>query len=315
MRPVSLLADIGGTNARFALCGEAGKLRDAGSLRVADFPTFEDALEAYLAGIDGAKRAMVTRAFVAAAGPVGADGNIDLTNSRWRISQGTISKYIGGEAMVLNDVEAIALELPYIRLDGCRAIGATLPPPQTGNRLAVNVGTGFGASIAVRDRDGSWSAVATEAGHMCYAPQTENERRLGGHIATIEDLLSGAGISRAHRLLRENLAGTGSVPPPIALTASDVFAAAGSQPAATAAVLAFSDALARATSDLVLATGSWGGAYLAGSVVKTWADHSDHRRFREVFVGHGKMADRLRDVPTSVVTLPEPALLGLSRLV
>lgn len=310
-RGAALLADVGGTNARFALCDAPGKLLHEKTLQVAEFASFDDALKSYLAGI-GQFSPRVRRAVVAAAGPVQTGGQVVLTNSPWRISQDEISRTIDGPARVLNDVEAVALELPHSSHADLQAIGPVIPAAASGNLLAVNVGTGFGASVAVHTGDNAWSAIATEAGHMSYCARAPEELALGAAITTVEDFLSGEGLVRAYL---GNLKGAAEPNAGPQMKAADVFALAGRDPAATQVIDAFSAALARVASDLVLATGSWGGAFFCGSVARAWAEKADLERFREFFVGQGKMADRLRLVPTQLLRVREPALMGLSRTV
>src|SRR5699024_8663048 len=123
-------------------------LRDVRTLSVADFSDIEAALAAYLAACPGAGREVASAA-IAAAGP--RDGDvIDLTNAPWRIAAGAISRALGGAPVrVMNDLEAVALGLPGLGpedaepIAGARRSGAALP------MLAANIGTGFGAAIAV----------------------------------------------------------------------------------------------------------------------------------------------------------------------
>ena len=64
--PTTLVADIGGTNARFAMMDSEGRVMRADTLKVADYSSFEAALDAFLAA--GAERP--TCAGFAVAGPV-----------------------------------------------------------------------------------------------------------------------------------------------------------------------------------------------------------------------------------------------------
>jgi len=54
--------------------------------------------------------------------------------------------------------------------------------------IAVNVGTGFGAAVAI-PAQGSWHPLATEPGHV----------RLYGDPGTVEDVLSGPGLARLRK--------------------------------------------------------------------------------------------------------------------
>ncbi len=306
----SLLGDVGGTNARFAISKGPGELSDVCSFKAADYPNFDDALLKYLADRRSEGDLALEGVCIAAAGPVEAHGAVSLTNSPWQISQAGLRKAAGvTRARLFNDLEAVALALPHLKAADWLSIGNCADPPLAGNLIAINVGTGFGAAIAVKAQDGSDFAVATEPGHMTFAPLTDLEAQLRDGLTSIEDLLSGQGVVDAYR----KLAKSGVSGEPSALTtAAEVFASIESSPAAAKVFAAFDSLLARVSGDLVLATGSWGGCYFCGSVANGWVDNVDAKQFRSVFVEKGKMAARMKQVPTRVIRNPQPALLGLS---
>ena len=79
----ALVADIGGTNARFALADlDTLALSDIRQLRCADHRSLEAALADYLGGLSVAP----DRAVIAVAGPV-TGAEISLTNSTWSIAK------------------------------------------------------------------------------------------------------------------------------------------------------------------------------------------------------------------------------------
>jgi glucokinase len=304
-----LVADIGGTNARFALAGEGGALAGVETLHVSDFPTFDAALAAWLAGIDADKRGRVASAAFAAAGPVDGDA-IKLTNAPWRLAARDISALLGGiPTGVFNDLEAVAYALPFLESTDVAAIGpqTTAAADQRARMVAVNVGTGFGAATAM-PAGGGWLACPSEAGHMSLAPANEEEAALlaalaPGRTATLEDVLSGAGVSVLHAAISGGAA----------VEAGEVFARAGADPAARRAVTLLSRWLGRAAGDLVLATAAWGGAYLLGGVVSGWHPLCEQAAFRAAFEDKGKMRARMAAVFSGVVTREDVALLGLAK--
>ena len=81
---VSLIADVGGTNARFALV-EVGSLNPTlvVNLAVEDFPNIDDAIEAYLKQIGSD---VPERVCIAIACPTHLD-MISMTNSGWKFSK------------------------------------------------------------------------------------------------------------------------------------------------------------------------------------------------------------------------------------
>lgn len=116
-----LVADIGGTNARFARADDSRILFDHLTLEVADYATFDAALAHYLVTI--AEPEDFSGAAIAGAGPV-LDRAISLTNCNWRITAADVSATLGGKPVRLfNDLEAVALALPHLSQSDLRWIG------------------------------------------------------------------------------------------------------------------------------------------------------------------------------------------------
>lgn len=297
-----IVADVGGTRSRFGISGGPGELDEIQIYATAGFPSFAEALQAYVADLAaGPIGTWCGSVHIAAAGPID-QGAVQLTNAAWFISSRALSEQIDGVPVALvNDLEAVGLLLPHLQSTDITTIGDASGPRLHGNRLAVNVGTGFGAATAVRGDEG-WLVAAGEAGHMSLAPATPEEAALLGWGHTVEDFLSGAGIALLHSA--HDAAG-GDRP------ADAIFAAAASEPAAARTAEMFSRLLGRVTGDLVLATAAWDGAYLCGSVARSWLDVGDVTAFRAAFEDKGLRAHMAR-VPTYAITVPEPALLGLT---
>ena len=181
MSEARLLADIGGTNARFALADDRG-IPTPTVLPVAGHARFEDALEAFF-DTRTEERERIGSCAIAAAGPV-SDGTIRMTNTPWVIDGGALAGSLGCNVGVLNDLEAVAAALPYLGrddLDVLRVGDTAVTAPM----IAVNVGTGFGAAVAVPVQEG-WHPLATEPGHVL----------LPDGRGTVEDVLSGPGLAR-----------------------------------------------------------------------------------------------------------------------
>lgn len=277
-----LIADVGGTNARFALAGADGAIDAALTLPVGGHKTFVAALATYLTTTGARPRA----AAIAAAGPHDGDG-VRLTNAAWTVRSAEITAALdGAPAAVFNDLEAVALALPYLAATDLDVLHDGQTPPTTPHApmLAFNVGTGLGAAVAVPLGDGQWRALATEAGHMRFASVDAAEALMAPHVTTYEDVLSGRGFQLMQRLL------------PNAVDRRQVF----------------SRLLGRVAGDLIVATGAWGGLYLCGGVLDDWDANVDVEAFREAFVDKGPMAGRMAALPVSRIVRPAPALLGLA---
>ena len=108
----SLVADIGGTNARFAMVqdGQPGFVEPR-SLICADYETLVDAAEHYLAEVSCGRP---YQAAISVASPVTGD-QLKMTNHIWSLSVSETGAALGLKYLkVLNDYTALALALPEL---------------------------------------------------------------------------------------------------------------------------------------------------------------------------------------------------------
>ncbi len=304
-----LVADIGGTNARFAWA-ENGRPGEAVRLRVTDQEDFDAALDAALEALPAA--ATPFDMAVAAAGPL-RNGRVRLTNASWVIDQESLSERQDvGAAVVVNDFQAIAMALPHLAPDD-RAFIDTVTPPE-GARLPLLVlgpGTGLGVGLSVPDGHGGWIPVATEGGHAELGGSLATSeigaaiRRMVGEPVVAEDILCGSGLVRLHE------AHGGS---PIGKASAVVSAAREGDPTARAAVRFFITALATCAGDAALQTGAFGGVYLTGGVLRAIAEAGlfNDETFRAAFVHKKGYRDIMAGIAVARITHRDPALLGLA---
>ena len=144
-----LIADIGGTNARFALFDHPGaEPQMLARLKTADFATPALAIKAVLADLPEAPRS----AILCVAGPV-VDRRCHLTNAAWTIDGPALVHELGFEqGLLLNDFEAQALSLPAHRDIWLTQIGTLGRSSQSGPRVILGPGTGVVISILVPSR-------------------------------------------------------------------------------------------------------------------------------------------------------------------
>jgi glucokinase len=308
----ALLADIGGTNARFALLrGEAVEAEVR--FRVADFKDSDDAIRAYLDRIEAEGRPSV--AAFAVAGSV-ERGAVRLTNSPWRMSEDALRTAFGFEAVhLVNDFGAIAWAVPrlggsdLVRIGGGEAVAAA--------PVAV-VGPGTGLGVAgYLPGNGAPRVLVTEGGHATMAPADEQEsevltrlRRRFGHVSA-ERVLSGDGLVNLYEVLAE-MDGL----PAIARTAEEVTEGArtGVCRASIVALDMFCRMLGTFAGDVALVLGARGGVYLAGGILPRFAEHLERSGFRTRFESKGRFGAYLARVPTALIVHPDPAFLGLVSL-
>ncbi len=308
----ALIADIGGTNVRFALVGPNGLHTRTSVLAGDDFPGLAEAALAYLA--DAGAGTLPEAAAFAVASPVSGD-RIELTNRpSWSFSTDALRRRLGLQRIrIINDFTAIALGIPHLGPEHLDAVGggAALPEATIG---VIGPGTGLGVSGLVWSGN-DWIALGAEGGHVTMAAANEREtavirllRRRFGHVSA-ERVVSGQGLMNLYSAITE-LDGRGQEP----LGAEDITgrAAAGHAPACEEAVQLFVSFLATAASNMALTLGARGGVYIAGGIVPKLGPLFDRDAFRRRFEQKGRFGSYMARVPTWIVTHPIPAFLGLA---
>ena len=311
-----LIADIGATNARFALQRPGARPQAPVVLRCAEHDGIEAAVRAALARA-GAEAPPLDAA-VAVAAPVVGD-RVEMTNHPWRFSRERLRRALGlRRLVVINDLTAIALSLPRLGRGERRRVGGG----RRARRAPIAVlgpGTGLGVSGLLPVGDG-WVPLAGEGGHADLAPGDDEElailerlRRRFDHVS-LERALSGPGLVNLYRALAEIEGGAAADPDLPTAKEIAARARAGTCRRSSAAVATFCGLLGAAAGDLALTLGARGGVYIAGGIVPKLGPAFDADRFRRRFEAKGRLAAYLAPIPTYVVTAAEPALLGLAGL-
>jgi len=310
-----LIADIGGTNARFALADPHAALPllddSVREFAVADFPSLADAARHYLEQVD----AQADRGVFAVAGRVDGD-EARITNHPWVISRSRTCERLGFEQVhLLNDFAAQAMAISLYRPGDVVQIGGTgwtpAPPEQPRTYAVLGPGTGLGVGGLVI-RDGRCYPLETEGGHVSFPPGTPEEIRIleilsaqFGRVSN-ERLICGPGLVNIHRALCE-IAGVD----PGLLEPKDITARAAQGDAlCMRAVDVFCAVFGAIAGDLVLTLGAWDGVFLTGGLVPKMLDSLRHSGFRQRFEYKGRFSPNMARVPSLAVMHPRAGLLG-----
>jgi len=298
-----LVADVGGTNVRFARVIDDDNVVDSCSYPVSRFESFLAAVRTYAGETDGGL-SKCSGAAIGAAGPI-ALGSTHLTNISWSIHEAEVAKEIGAPCTLVNDVEAAAYCLPGLASSELLVIGGVAPKLETAHRLlAANIGTGFGAATLVRT-PGGWFSSPSEAGHMSLPLPEGNEVNLRPRFKSVEHVLSGRGLANLHSALGEDAA---------VLEAADICSRASSDPKCAATLRFFTQIAGDVLGNLALAVAAWDGVFLLGSVAKGFARVADHARFRDAFEDKGAISEWMKRIPIALVEKQDAALFGLAAL-
>lgn len=305
----SLVADIGGTNARFALV-EDGREIVFHNYAVADFPTPSDAIREFL--VSAGTSHLPREAVLAVAGPVEA-GRGELTNSIWSLDSGTLVLDTGiARIRLINDFAALAMSLPLFSAEHLYTIGDG--EAASGAPCAVlGPGTGLGVAAFVPADNGT--VLPTEGGHVTLPAEDEREaeiiaflRSRFGHVSA-ERVLSGAGLESLYEAI-QLIDGFGGER---LLTADEISARAlsGDCAASLATLKTFCAMLGGFAGNVALTVGARGGVYIAGGIVPRFPEFLATSDFRDRFEAKGRFRGWLAPIPTFVVTHPNPAFPGL----
>ena len=310
-----LVADVGGTNARFGWVRTAqGAIEHVKTLPVADFAGPAEAAADYLRQLAqelGSDAAVPHKAAMAVATPVRGD-QVKFTNSHWDFSRSALKVSLNVRSLqVLNDFEALALSLPHLEPQQLNTQGG--PQPLHEGTLAVlGPGTGLGVGGVTQTAHG-WVALPGEGGHMTLAPTDDEEsallawvRQSYPHVSG-ERLLSGIGMPLLHQavcaLARQ----------PQAELSTEQIVARG---------LSGEDALCRRTLDhfcallgnvagsVALVLGARSGVFIGGGIVPRLGEFFFASRFREKFEAKGRFEAYLKAIPTPVIIDTLVALRG-----
>jgi glucokinase len=310
-----LLADVGGTNARFAWQACAGApLEDQITLPTSGYDTLEAAMRDYLGRID---RARPVECAVAIANPVIGD-QVSMTNHHWSFSISALRASMAFERLeVLNDFTALALALPGLQPQELRQVGGTRVLAGAAKAL-LGPGTGLGVSGLVPDGHGGWIPLQGEGGHVSLAPATPRElvvvealTRRYGH-ASAERAVSGMGLVDVHLALCE-ADGELLAEPWSAARISE--AALSGQDARCAEALSMMCAfLGSVAGNLALTLGAKGGVFIGGGIVPRLGEWFERSPFRERFEAKGRFRAYLEEIPVWVITAAQsPALAGAAK--
>ncbi|MEO2279224.1 glucokinase [Pseudoalteromonas pernae] len=309
-----LVADIGGTNARFALITDYKNSDNAfvidhqHTFPSCDFRSFEDAVDAYLAHINSPQ---ILRACLAVAGPVKGE-EVMLTNLGWQFNVTALKQRFGFENLqVINDFAAFAYAAPYLSEKDNICVKQGIA--QANANIAVfGPGTGFGAACLVRSQ-GNQAVMSCEAGHISLAPVTELDRQLHAVLrdelqhVSVENVFAGPGIARLYRAMAKV---QGKV-------VNDIDAAQIAELAQTnQCIIAeqtlnhFCDWLGSVAGDIALSFGALGGVYIGGGILPRMQERLLNSRFTERFIAKGVMSQYNNQIPVTLVRQEHIPFIG-----
>jgi len=313
-----LVADIGGTNARFGLvtqpiiAGNRFQIEEIQKYPSKQFVGIAQAVQHYMNTL-GTLR--IKGACIAVAGPAETD-NILLTNLNWHFSINQLKQDLKLEELkVINDFAAYALATRYLAKDKTIRIKSG-NPIESAPVAVIGPGTGFGVACLINQattQSPHWKVLASEGGHMSLAPQSKLQSEVIQYLnkksafVTLESILSGPGLCNLYAALNA-INGIHEK----SLNASQISQIANNDSGSLAfkSFDLFCNWLGQAASDIALSLGARGGIYLCGGILKKNAALLSQSQFIDHFVKNPIMKDYLQNIPINLVTENNSALTG-----
>ena len=307
-----LLADIGATHARFALQTAPGVFRSVRVLKCDDFEGIVPLLQFYLADHD---EAPLHHAALAVANPINGD-QVRMTNRDWQFSTDAVRRELGLQTLlIVNDFTALAMAIPGLKPADLMKVGGGTA---AGNAVVgvLGPGTGLGVSGVIPTVDG-FVTLGSEGGHVNFAPADEREFAIlqfawkeWPHVSN-ERLISGPGMEIIYRALaqRNGVKAAPRASPHIITGALD-----DKDPLCLEVLECFCGMLGGAAANLAVTLGAFGGIFIGGGIVPRMGEWFAQSQFRARFEAKGRFSSYLADIPTFVITTPNPAFHGVATI-
>jgi glucokinase len=307
-----LLADVGGTNVRFAVLGRAG-LGPIAHMAVHDYDNFDDALAAFMALQPNSKA--IHHAVFGVAGVV-QDGCCALTNNAWLVDAGQLRARFGfAGSHIVNDFEAVAWSLPLLTAGDLLLISGSSPKPGA-PMVVLGPGTGLGVAAYIPGKEGGIVA-RSEGGHTTMPSGSSYEdaiseqlRQKFDHVSA-ERVLSGNGLVNLYHAIASFKSMDVQKRDAAAITRAGI---AGSCAVSRAALDAFCALLGEFAGDFALAFDAQGGLFIGGGIAPHLRDYLPRSPFRSRFNAKGRMSRYLEAIPAYLIRHEDPAFIGLRSL-
>ena len=314
-----LAVDIGGTKTLFQLSSEQGDVILEQSYVSQDFSSFDLALAEFL-NQQQIKDYRIDSACFAVAGPVsGRDANV--TNLPWQLNADDLAdKFNIDHVYLCNDFAAVAHGISCLTDDEV----ITLQQGEVDDnspRAVIGAGTGLGQALLFPETDG-WRVVATEGGHVDFAPTDRIQILLLEHLierfghVSYERIVSGAGLVTIYEFLRAYEQHDENPDLRQAMVAGDPaaaisqFALENNDSLALESLDLFIKIYGAQAGNLALTILPMAGLYLAGGIAAKNYQRFLKGPFIDAFTAKGKMESLVKKIPVRLILQPKVGLMG-----
>lgn len=309
---MEILADIGGTHARFAIANEdvSDELFAYHKYKAADFPSLEAALNQYCdeQNLEQGGRLMIATAAY-------PDGDVwrFVNQNQWVIDAAQLKEYGWDLALTLNDFEAATWGLSAISKDDLTILQSGKKDARPSSRCLLGPGTGLGLGYLTADSH----IQRTHGGHMMASAVSDEQHLvikqvrelLPDNIVVFENLASGLGFHLIYRALCAINDAPCTIESPQDLTGHlDV-------KEVKDALRLFHEFLGLFAHTAVVTGHAYSGLYLTGGMIDHLSEQGffDFESFRKYFIlpGVESVQNDIANTPISIIDDPYLAMHGL----
>ena len=303
-----IVADIGGTNARFGIADEQG-ITNTHTFACNAFDSFEDVFTAYL---ETSNCNDIKHAAIAIATHV-SDDNVEFTNLPWAFSISAIAKrHHFKHFKALNDLAASAIAIPLLNESQTIKICDNKEVPMSAKALLA-AGTGLGMSGLLPNGD-TWIPIEGEGGHISICATTKFEHELltllyrkHGFVSA-EMILSGRGLTHLHTTIANVKGLEINKLAPADIVAKGI---SGKDEHCELVLNTYCGFLGSVAGDLALVLGAQNGVYIGGGIVNHMRDFFvKNTHFREHFINKGQKENYMKNIPIHLISDTQTGLLG-----
>jgi glucokinase len=310
-----LIADIGGTNSRFALVQidqntdltqglqlEHLKIQPSESI-----DSIETAILTYIQDIPDCK---VDTAVMVVAAPVIGE-NVRFSKFPWEFTVSGLAKKLSlSKLHILNDFAAIASAIPFLKPNSLMQLAGGKGDPN-GPKIVLGPAAGLGVATVV-PINGRWKVLPGEGGQIAFAPLNKMEvevlKILQAKYTRViyENILSMQGLVELYMAVGTVLGVKVPILEQVEITKQ------GQDKSNKHAVMAmemFCEILGAFAGDMALTVNATGGVYLTGGVIDTLQGFFASSKFRERFESKGNVKF-VKDIPSLQVIEPKTPLKG-----
>ena len=310
-----LIADIGGTNARFAIETIKFKYEHTLVLACKDYKGLSDAINNYLVQVGFEQK--IKNAAIALPSPEVQD-IYQMVNSPWQAFSAKKTKQESDldNLLLLNDFHALSLSIPFIARNNLIRLGGLRAPDETKPIAIIGPGTGLGMATLIKTPLGDYFSIPSEGGRSSFAPVNEEEIELWRFVhkrfshVSFERFISGSGLQLIYEgLYSINKRVLDRLPEPSEIVDLGIN---NKDWISRQTVEIFCRMFGTVASNLAVIVNSFGGLYIGGGIVPKMVDFFIKSEFRSRFEDKGRYRPYLVNMPIYIIMEEFPAFLGAS---